>query len=422
MMGNVKLFMAILLSIATMASGVEVISIDINNYGNDVAYIGEAAVSGATEWVVYYGGWGTPVGSPRSADLAEAKVHYPEADPPDPYPSSTYAEQVWLGDPGGHGYPGSGDTLLGDGFQSNTPSPTSLSTDPNIAFIGLDLFSGDQVGDDAYGGTFDMYVYGNSAGTFTLTNADPNGMVVIASGSVTGTTSGFVEGENYVVFSGVSIADPNSALLWYSNELNGIQLVSTKQTPKVINPDSVDPNDYTITISDWDVAFDTNGRPDETNYGFGSYYGPDFYPGSVGILDTGDAMEYDVSIDAAAQGQYNLTIFMDTTYGATTLNFFLDGIPIGSLTGSAIGPETVGPLSFNLFTGMHTLKWQSTGYQGANLGNIVLNYVGPIILNDCADVYTYGLQLGGDITGDCRVDISDLALIVAEWTNDYNPF
>ena len=54
-MGNVKLCMAILLSIAAMASAVEVISIDINNYNNDVATTEEAAVPGATEWVVYYG-------------------------------------------------------------------------------------------------------------------------------------------------------------------------------------------------------------------------------------------------------------------------------------------------------------------------------------------------------------------------------
>ena len=407
-MGNVKLCMAILLSIAAMASAVEVISIDINNYNNDVATTEEAAVPGATEWVVYYGGWGVPIGSPRSADLAEPGTVQP----------STYAEQVWIGDPGGHDYPGSGDTLLGDGFQSSTPSPTLTGSDPNLAFLGVDLGAGD--GDHAYGGVFDLYVYGNSAGQFAL--ADVNDTVFAGPVAVTGTTSGFVEGENYVKFTGVSIADPNSVRLVYSNVLNGIQLVSTKDTPKVINPDSSDPNDYTITASVWDVAHDTNGRPDETDYGFGSYYGPDTFGDWAAVLDTGDAMEYDISIDSLAQGQYNLTIDMDTTYGETTLNLFLDGVAVGSLTGPAGGPVTVGPLPINLFQGMHTLRWESTGYYGGNIGDIVLNYVGDITLNDCADVYSYGLQLSGDINGDCRVNMDDLLLIVSEWTSDYNPF
>ena len=71
---------------------------------------------------------------------------------------------------------------------------------------------------------------------------------------------------------------------------------------------------------------------------------------------------------------------------------------------------------------MHTLRWESTGYYGGNIGDIVLNYVGDITLNDCADVYSYGLQLSGDINGDCRVNMDDLLLIVSEWTSDYNPF
>lgn len=403
-MGKMSVFTILLFVIAVMtsASGDEAISIDINNYGNTTAYSGEAAVPGATVWIAYDGGWGVPLGSPRSSGLAA----------PGEIKAGTYAAQVWTGDAGNHDYvTGAGTGLLDDGFVKNT------SGDPNLTFIGLDKFA--DSGADVYGGTFDLYVYGDSAGSFYLT--DVNSITLAGPLAVTGTVSGFVEGQNYVVFHDVSIADPNSVLLKYSNELNAIQLVK-KQASKVIVPDSTDPNDYTITSTEWTACHDTNGRDDETEYGFGSYYGPDTFGTWVAILDTGDWMEYDISISPSAQGQYNLTIAMDTTYGATTLDIFLDGVNIGNMTGSAGAPEIVGPLSLNLFTGAHTLKWQSTGYYGGNIGDIVLDFQGAITLNNCADVYTYGLQPAGDLTGDCRVDLNDLALVFAEWAANYNPY
>ncbi|MCK5173314.1 MAG: hypothetical protein KAR47_07975, partial [Planctomycetes bacterium] len=110
MMKKKKLLLTVislLMGIAPMALAVEVISVDINNFTNDTVYAGEAAVPGATQWVAYYGDWGIPLGSPRSADLADTVTVQP----------STYAEQVWLGDPGDHGYiSGVGDGLLDDGF------------------------------------------------------------------------------------------------------------------------------------------------------------------------------------------------------------------------------------------------------------------------------------------------------------------
>ena len=409
-MGKMSLFTIFLvLGLVTIAPAAHVISIDINNYGNGTAYSGEAAVPGATTWKAYYGGWGVAIGSPRSAGLTS----YDNELKTFPVKASTYAAQVWVGDRGSHGYiTGTGTGLLDDGFAKNSAG------DPNLAFIGLDMF-GDAVR-HVYGGNFDLYVYGNSAGAFYLTDA--NNITIAGPLAVTGTVSGFVEGQNYVVFRGVDIANPDSVLLCYTNELNAIQLVSTKPTPKVINPNSSDPNDYTIQSMAWDVAFDTNGRDDETDYGFGSYYGPDTYPGWVGCLDTNDAMEYDISISPSVQGRYNVTIQMDTTYGATTLDLFLDGILVGQMVGSATGPETVGPLPVNLFAGVRTLKWQSQGYYGGNVGTMTLTFQGAITLNNCADVYTYGLQPAGDINGDCRVDLADLAFICAEWASDYNPF
>ena len=408
-MVNGKIFMSILLSIAMTALSVEVISIDINDFGNDAAYSEVAAVPDAVEWVAYSGGWGTPVGSPRSANLAQMGTIQP----------STYAEQVWLGDRGGHDYiSGSGSGLLDDGFVSFTPSVVPTEADPNLAFIGLDMFG--DAGDLAYGGVFDLYIYGNSAGTYTLKGA--NNEIIAGPVAITGTTSGLVEGENYVLFENLNVANPDSLIIYYSNELCGIQLVSTKDTPKIIIPDSSDPNDYKILSPAWDVAYDTNARDDEDSYGFGSYYGPDSFGNMVGILYDNDSMDYDFVIEESAQGKYNLTVDMDTTYGETTINLFLDGKPLGSLTGSKEKLETVGPLPINLFTGLHTLRWQSAGYYGGNVGDIVFNFVGGISLHDCEDVYRFGLEPAGDLNGDCRVDMDDLAMLISEWLSDYNPF
>ncbi len=420
MMGTVKFLLAIslMVSIAAIASAGEVISVDINNYGNDTAYVGEAAVAGATEWVVYYGGWGEPVGSPSTDNLAEARVYDVPADPPpaDPYPASTYAEQVWVGDAGGHAYvTGAGGGLLDDGFEPNSVG----APDPNLAFIGADLFG--QLANDplhAYGGTYDMYVYSNVAGDFTLTDA--NG-IELAFGSVTGTTSGFVEGENYVVFEDVSIARPGSVFLYYSGQLNGLQLVNNARVPFAVSSTATDPNDNMIIAGDYTVAYDTNGREDELNYGVGSYFGPDVAGGAVYILHTNDSMEYEIVVDAANQGQYELTVDVDTSYGSLDLALTLDGHPLGTLSDSSSGPATMGPLALNLFEGTHLLQWQSD-YSGANIYNLAFAYAGAITLDNCEDVYTFGLELAGDANGDCRVNLDDLVLVVAEWTANYNSF
>jgi hypothetical protein len=398
----------------------EVISIDINNYGNDIAFTGEAAVPGATQWIAFYEGWGVPMGSPRSANLRNA-VTLPEI-PEDIVAmtlDSTYAAQVWIGDDGqSHGYVGSGEnTLLGDGFVNEG---VPVGDDPNyarLAFFGGDLFG--EVANEihAYMGTFNMYVYGNTAGDFILSE---NGGARTTVKSVTGTTAGFVEGENYVVFPDVSIADPNSVRLYYTGQINGIQLVS-KRTPKAIvrSDRTTDPNDYTINAADWDVAYDTNNRSDEEDYGVGSYYGPDNNADMVYVLDNGDYMEYDIFVAADDKGRYDLTVTMDTTYGATEIVLSLDGQTVGVLEGKANGPETVGPLPIVLFEGPHTLRWQSTGYYGGNIDDLIFTYVGPPDPEDCAAVYRYGANLAGDANGDCRVDFEDLNLILLEWARSY---
>ena len=396
-MKRVKLLiaMSLLFGVAAMASADEVISIDINNYGNDTAYTGEAAIAGATEWRAYYGGWGTPVGSPGTADLAvKGDIQ-----------ASTYEEQVWVGDQGGHDYiSGLGDGLLDDGFINN-----SATKDPNFVFV--NGVGGTDAG--AYSGTFDVYVYGNSEGSFTL--VDPNG-VVLGTDSVTGTTTGFVEGENYVVFPDITIAEPDTILLKYSNELNGIQLVSKKEPFAIIA--SIDPNDNLLDARNYDVAYDTNARGtvEQTNYG------PDLGDG-VHYLDTGEYMEYEIVVDAANEGEYEVSALVVTQHGAANISLYVDGVQHGILEHVKTGDGSYNvttAAAVNLFEGTHTLKWAAeTNAIYFGILELYVTHLGDISINDCDEVKMYGLVPAGDINGDCRVDITDLELLANEWTENY---
>ncbi|MBN1125107.1 MAG: hypothetical protein JXA82_08870 [Sedimentisphaerales bacterium] len=403
-----KLVMNLLLCLALVGwtSAVEVINIDINGYGDDTAYVGEGAyLDGGTEWIAYYGGWGVALGSQRTANLINQGTINPSyPDQPGQGFAGTYAEQVWIGDDGlGHDY-SDGSALLDDGFVNITGA--GGLNDPNIAFFGQ----------GAYGGTFDMYVYGNSAGTFTI--ADGND--IIDSNSVTGTVSGFVEGQNYVIFRNVPLGNPNMIRLYYTNEINGIQLVSTKE-PFAILP-STDPNNNMIDARNYDEAFDTNARGSVTEPET-TYYGPDIGT-YVHYLDTGEYMEYDITVDSA-QGQYNLTADFVTYWGAAELRVYLDGILLGTLTQTHHDQDgsvyrSVESLPVNLFEGDHTLRWENTELY-FDVVSLQFEYVKEITLDTCSDVYLYGLEPAGDVNEDCIVDIQDLAEMAAVWTVNYDP-
>ncbi|HOK67456.1 MAG TPA: hypothetical protein PK054_10175 [Anaerohalosphaeraceae bacterium] len=383
------------LAMSGAARAVEIINIDINNYGNDSAYSGPGAAAGRTDWIPFYGGWGIAVGSQRSANLVNQGAGAA---------ASTYAEQIWIGDDGrGHGYiTGAGSGLMDDGFV-NTGGAGGLN-DPNIAFMG----------EGAYGGTFDLIVYGSQAGTFTL--ADGND--ILASKSVTGgVPSGFVEGGNYVVFQNVTLGQPNMIRLYYTNVINGLQLVSRK-TPVTIEPSS-DPNDNLIDARNYDVAFDTNARGGEI-----TIYGPDL-GNYVHYLDTGEYMIYDLYVPQESQGKYLLSADFVTYWGAAGLNLYLDNKPLGSLTQTQHQEDStiyrsLEDLPVNLFAGIHELKWANTQLY-FDVVRLRLTYEGPISLDNCSDVYLYELEPAGDLNQDCRVDLEDLSVLVNNWLVNYDP-
>jgi len=371
-MMKIKLLTTVLIVLAAVGivTAAEVINVDIKSYGDNTPYVGNGAydVGNGAVWIPYSGGWAVPVGSARSEGLT------PPVPELNQYLSSIYAAQVWIGDNGLiHGYQ-SGTGLMDDGFTATSPN------EPNISIFG----------EGAYTGLYDIYVYGNDDGNFIL---DQNGVKDtrhVTGGVASGT---FVEGGNYVIFTDVNVisSDFSKLYLTYTNKLNALQFVK-KKSPFVIEPNSL--GLIRIPAGDWDVAGDRNTRTTESNR-----YGPDtFYDdvngiGSyVGYLDTGEFMDYDINVDDANKGQYQicLGIFGNTTYGyipAGEVRILLDDVNLGDVnrlssdivpTGS-LGDTT--SVTANLYPGNHTLRWllyYGSGNSGFSLAYVKFTRIGNI--------------------------------------------
>jgi hypothetical protein len=398
-MMKIKLVTTVLLVLGAglVAPAAEVISVDLNGYNDNNPYIGNGAYDvGNRTWTVYYGGWGKAVGSPRSDQLAD----YNEPNQP-----GIYAAQVWIGDPGTNHTYVSGTGLMDDGFVK-APGATA---DPTIRLWGM----------DAYGGTFDIYVYGSSLGSFTISS--PSNEVHETNSVSGGVPPGqFINGGNYVVFRSIPISfDPNYITLSYSGTINGLQLVKLKQPVAIQDGTEINAPDY-------DVAYDTNRREGE-----GQHFGPDVNELYVFYIDDGEYMKYDITVDEANKGRYDILAWVNTgSEYCTNLNVYLDDIWLGVLKleeDSTTDPPyyydpTQNSVSVNLFKGSHTFKWAHIGGgYGYNISSFTFTRTSDVIMNDCNDVYTYGLNYAGDFNGDCHVDEKDLALIVDNWLVCYDP-
>jgi len=382
--------------IAGLAMADEVISVDLNAYGDDTAYSGEAAIPGETVWRAYYGGWGVPVGSARTNGL----VNYD-----DPNQASTYAAQVWIGDDGDyHGYV-AGSALMDDGFDAN-----QLPSIPHISLIGL--ASDPCLGGGAYQGVFDIYVYGS--GNFTVqTSGDYGSVNKTATGGFSGT---FVENVNYVVFTGVPVNDSNEASIEYDGVINGLQIVKPSSPIEMQSSGTLN-----VAADDWDVAYDLNNRAGET-----SVFGPDAGGGEVFYLDAGEYMVYDVNTNATTAGEYRVRGWVYSAAGeACLLNIFVDDLDFGTLNLSAQTSEYELPtddwVKFNLFEGQHEFKWVIGNEIYFNINSFDFERIGDINMPDCNAVYKYGYQYATDYSGDCSVDAEDLAYIVDGWVQCYSP-
>lgn len=404
-MMKTKLLTTVLIVLVAVGvvTAAEVINVDIKGFGDKMPYVGNGAydVGPNTVWTVYYGGWGMPVGSARSEGLATVNQ---------PFFCSVYAAQVWLGDDGvNHTYQ-YGSSLMDDGFAA-TPS-----TEPK-----LDIF-----GEGAYQGIYDIYVYGKDAGDFKL-----NWYGTTTTKSVTGgvTAGTFVEGGNYVVFSNVDINDTYSGNIYinYTNKLNALQFVK-KKDPVAIKDRTI------IGAGRWDVAGERNIRSDDPGGFAPDTFGVDDanIGSTVGYLELGEFMGYDITVDDVNQGRYLICIDVNTagTYRANPLRIFLDDKFVGDVCDmnliATAGKTT--DVSVNLFEGSHTVKWMLPfqGFGGTTGFNVVdVNFIriGSITMKDCNEVGLYGFNYPTDLNGDCAVNLFDLELMVDNWLicNDPDP-
>jgi hypothetical protein len=404
-MMKMKLVTSILLILgaAGAASAAEVINVDLNGYNSITPYVGNGAydVGDDTVWTVYYGGWGIPVGSARSEGLSNSSEGL--------YYDSVYAAQVWLGDNGeDHSYQyGSG--LMDDGFVADP------CNEPNLAIFG----------EGAYQGIYDIYVYGNDEGKFKLGYYGIVTEANVTGGIAPGT---FVEGGNYVVFPNVDINDPYSGSIYiaYTNKLNGLQLVKKK------SPVSVG-NGTRIKAGNWDVAGEKNAQSGESQE-----FGPDIFPDAtdtndpnriVGYIQPHEFMAYDIVLDDVNAGQYDVAVEVNTggQYALSTLAIYLDDRLINYVKYNKISPPAgdTNAVSVNLVKGNHTVKWrlptEATSY-GTNIVALKFTRLGNVVMNNCADVATYGLFYDADITAtdvnpapNCVVNIYDLDAMVSNW-------
>jgi len=405
MMMEKKLLAVVLVFVAVGAAmAADVINVDIKSYGDNTPYVGNGAydVGANAVWTVYYGGWGMPVGSSRSEALVPSTVPLAHQ-----WLSSVYAAQVWIGDDGvNHTYQ-SGSSLMDDGFVANS------GTEPVLTIFGA---SG-----SAYGGLYDIYVYGKDAGSFDLTRYGVTTTKTVTGGVPAGT---FIEGGNYVVFQNVDV-NSDSLSLGYTNKLNGLQFVK-KKSPVDVNSS---PNGTKISAGLWDVAGDRNTSSDETQP-----FGPDTFPivdpnssRAVGYIEPMEFMFYDVNVSNAVKGRYNLTIDVNvgtSNFWMPSMNVYFDGKYAGNThytTGGIEGEST--SVSLNLPAGIHTVGWQlpsGTNY-GFNLTYLHLVRTGNISMNNCDEVGLYGYNLSGDLSGNCSIGLEDFALAVNNWLICNNP-
>ena len=421
-MMKIKLLTTVLIVLAAVGfvMAADVINVDIKGYNDRTAYVGNGAydVGADAVWIPYSGGFGVPVGSARSEGLT------PPVPASQQFLSSVYAAQVWIGDNGLlHSYQyGSG--LMDDGFTAASPN------EPNISIWGQ----------DAYQGVYDIYVYGRDPGLFRLTRY---GVTTTQTVSGDANAGEFKLGQNYVIFSNVDVNNSNPADLYltYTNKLNALQFVK-KKSPFVIEPNSL--GLIRIEGGRWDVAGDKNSRGAVETARFGPDTWFDDVNGigmNVGYLEEQEFMDYDITVNEANEGQYQISLgvlggpkWPTPSYAhidPCSTFIYLDGRFIGEVNeiaridSPAIGEST--KVKVNLDEGSHTVRWVLNPPLGGNkntgfdIAYVKFTKVGDINNINCADVINYGFTLAGDLNGDCTVALDDLALLVDNWLICNNP-
>jgi hypothetical protein len=138
-------------------------------------------------------------------------------------------------------------------------------------------------------------------------------------------------------------------------------------------------------------------------------------------------MIYDVTVDEANAGEYEILGRVGTMSGPAYFQVWLDDdILLGVLEQVSTGFEgvfdTSNTLVANLFEGPHTIKWRvHTSEEYFNFVNLLFTRLDDVNMTDCNDVYFYQLNYINDVTGDCHVNAADLKVITDNWLNCYSP-
>jgi len=406
------------LGISGIAWSTEVITIDLN--GGDYAAHTDANDSVCTDgndvvWRAYYVGTGKPMGSLRSANL-------PDSD--EPNIPSTYAAGVWITDNvANHTYVTGAHQLMDDGFVKS-----GVGTDPCILIFAAATGDVNNRDGRAFGGTFDIYVYGATDGNFTLSTP-----VYDSNKHINGGYDGglFVYGEDWTAFENVLIDDTNALTLSYDGTINAIQLIRKKPPVEIVG------DDITIEAEDYDVAYETNKRgendPCVTRLGadIGDYTTPDGNPTGVGYLNNDEYMIYDIIVDSDNDGTYYISAYVltsQTDQDATMMMYLDDDICLGVLYKAYADTGTFDPtdkVKVQLFEGEHTLTWVSETDIYFDIDRFKLERLAgapgddPNFVN-CDEVYQYHYDYENDFDGDCDVDANDLAYITENWLTCYS--
>jgi hypothetical protein len=410
----------------------EVINVDLNAEGDDVAYTGEGAIAGETVWRAIYSGIGVAVGSERTANLANYD---------DPNKPSIYAAQVWLDIPEGDLFDKvddgtTGNELMDDGFEK------SGTKDPCMSILGEPEDAELEAG--AYNGTYDIYVYCSLPTTVTLKSpaigsSSDSVAVAYAGGAITAA--------NYVVFDDVVIddgevgvaGDANTVTIVWNNIINGITLVKQKPILEIDNSYSDSENAMYLLPTEYDEAKETNarvgeGQPFGPDNGIASNVEPNYSGPALFYLDASEYMIYDFHCSDSNAGKYYIEadIIPVGENDASLLIYYYNGvteqeIEIGQLTYTNLGgvegrlQPTDTPLEFNIFAGEGYIKWLLGPQRFFNLVDLRLYYSDELDMQTCDDVYFYKYNYASDYAKNCKVDYDDLYRITSNWVQCYDP-
>ncbi len=467
---------ALCLGFTSLAGAYDVINIDLNGGASDPLYNGSGPFGNPTwitidEWNGYYQGEGVMMTSPRCVNIGEPGgiTTYGRAvfiaDPCAHSYLSGGAGEL-LGDGFVSDYTGAEPNLfpklyiygnwayggLFDVYILAAGAPGSFTIRDGKGNIQSGSLTG--AGDQSSWNPGQNYVKFTDVWIEGTNTRDANGLI-----------ADYLNNDEY-------LTDPNCAVIGYNGQIDGIQLASVKRhvrglnvaepcivyvevgigtrkkvrgqwpadtpTPVINNP--LTSNRTNLLCADYDAAYENNGLageydldgpdcgwaiPDETLIGF---IDEDWAKrGYNTYINSGEWMEYDLIVTPETKGLYtvrglvncwsaeaSIGVCIDNTYelGTLTQKKYSDMSPPINDPNAVVWSENY--VNFNLFIGLHKFKWKQNGAY-CNILGFQISYIGSVPIEVCEDVKKHGLELDGDINGDCYVNFADVKVLTDNW-------